>query len=163
MERKKDSFFPHHWKTGSMIGDQSPAVPGKWQWANFKHKATWFKLSFNWLHLWKTCETYWNITEGRNCLSIKLRLCISYWCRQQWCFHVTSRRPCRCPSTKERRPCWCPQLILQELNSILMRMFSSVLVEKHAHWSREWKHSICYDCSQLFYTLIDCIRHSISF
>ena len=44
-------------------------------------------------------------------------------------FHVTSRRPCWCPWTKERQPYWCPQLIVRELNSILMQTFSFVLVK----------------------------------
>ena len=30
-------------------------------------------------------------------------------------------------------PCWCPRLILQELNSILIRTFSFVLSGKDAH------------------------------
>ena len=46
------------------------------------------------------------------------------------------------PKQRNGQPCWCPQLILWELNSFLMQTFSFVLVEKHAHWSREWKHSI---------------------
>ena len=58
------------------------------------------------------------------------------------CFHVISQWPCWCSKTKERWPCWCPKLILWELDSILMLTFPFVLVEKHAHWSREWEHCI---------------------
>ena len=32
------------------------------------------------------------------------------------------------------------QLNPRELNSILMQIISFILVEKYAHWSREWKH-----------------------
>ena len=49
------------------------------------------------------------------------------------CFHVTSRRPCWCPKTKERRPCWCPQLILRESSSFIMQTFSFVSVEKQGY------------------------------
>jgi len=31
----------------------------------------------------------------------------------------------------------------RELSSILMKTFFFVLIEKHAHWSHEWKYSIC--------------------
>ena len=44
---------------------------------------------------------------------------------------------------REERPLsWCSRLLLRELNSILMLTFSFVLFGKHAHWSREWKHSM---------------------
>ena len=43
---------------------------------------------------------------------------------------------------RNRRPCWCPQLILRELNSILMQTLSFVFMEKHVHWSHEWKRPI---------------------
>ena len=47
-------------------------------------------------------------------------------------FHMTSQWPF-----------WCPQLILWELDSLLMLTFPFVLVQKHPHWSCEWKHCIC--------------------
>ena len=72
-------------------------------------------------------------------------------------FHVTSRPPCWCPQTKERRTCWCPQLVLWELNSILILTFSFALVEKHAHWSREWKHSIDVEFPRLKVSYDTCL------
>ena len=72
-------------------------------------------------NLWPSCRScrrvYWLLAPG--CM-LKER-----------CFHVTSRRPCL-----------CSQLILWELDSFLMLTFPFVLVEKHTHWSREWKHSM---------------------
>ena len=74
------------------------------------------------------------------------------------CFLITSRqpywfpkqkerRPSWFPKQKERRPSWCSQLILWELNSILMKMLSFVVVEKHAHYSTERFH--WFSCSAL--------------
>ena len=34
------------------------------------------------------------------------------------------------------------QLIITELNSLLMQMISFALIEKHSHWSCEWKHYV---------------------
>ena len=58
------------------------------------------------------------------------------------CFHMRSRRPYWCPKTMKRPPCWCPKPILWELNSFLMETLSSVPINLHRCWPREWKHSI---------------------
>ena len=58
-----------------------------------------------------------------------------------------------------RRPCWCPQLILRELNSTFMQKISFVLMGKHAHWSRELKHSTDHDLSSSIY-IFGSLKHS---
>ena len=83
-----------------------------------------------------------------------LRLISCQWLIPIECFHVTSCRPCWCPLTKEWRPCCYPKLILREFNSILMQRYSFVLLENHAHWSREWKHSIGYSVAAIFPVLL---------
>ena len=65
------------------------------------------------------------------------------------CFHITSRRPYWCLKTMKRRPCWCPKPVLWELNYFLMQTLSSVPINLHRCWPREWKHSIPYDWSIL--------------
>ena len=64
------------------------------------------------------------------------------WKRSIECFHMTSRRPYWCLKTMKRRSCWCPKPILWELNSFLMQTLSSVPINLHRCWPREWKHSI---------------------
>ena len=73
-------------------------------------------------------------------------------------FHMTSRRPCWCPKTKEWRPWWCTKLILRELNSIFMQILSFVSVIQYGCWSREWKRSICFNPSVVFFDCTHVIR-----
>ena len=58
------------------------------------------------------------------------------------CLHLTSRRPYWYPKTIKRRPCWCRRQILWELNFFLMQTLSSVSINFHRCWPREWKRSI---------------------
>ena len=80
------------------------------------------------------------------------------------CFHMTSRRPCWCPTSMNRRPCWCPKPILWELNSFLMQTLSSVPINLPRCWPREWKHSIAIRLSFLqnrIYTEIESTKNNI--
>ena len=90
----------------------------------------------------KISNTFCIIIESSSQKTLSLLFSRPTWSplRQAKTLHtVTSGRPCWCPLTKEGQPCGCPKLILRELNCILMHTFSFGLVEKHAHWSREWK------------------------
>ena len=47
-------------------------------------------------------------------------------------FHITSRPPMLVFSNKETAARWCPDPILGEMNSIIMKTFSFIFVEKMA-------------------------------